>query len=401
MTLEACLALAEEMSPPITLERERISEAEADDIVARAGLLPRITASAYAQRLNSDRSSPLGTTPPQGLYTQEAFAGVRAKQVLFDGFRVWNAHAATERGIDAARAGLTASRADTVFAVAQAFVRLTEAQELTGVAEDALSRQRKFEDLTDALFAAGRTSRVDPLRARAQRLDAERALVAARASEEVAGVFLRRAIGLESQVRLRAEGPLPEASPPSEPDQQLLDQALHRDVDIIRLDLQIAQARATMASSSATWFPEISLQGSYGYRGRDIGGRAPEWVGGVFLDWAVFEGGAGKALVDKASARTRQFEASRRALALQVEVDLRDALAAWRVAAAAAVSVAQAVEANREAVAAVLELYRAGRGTALDVLTAELELARAQAARIQALGDIAVARARVARVVGT
>ncbi len=400
VTLEACLALAEQKSPSIALERQRLSEAEADDAVARAGLLPRITASALVQRLNRDRL-PLGVPPPQGLYTEEAFAGVRAKQVLFDGLRAWNAHAATERGIEAARAGVTVSQADTVFAVTQAFVRLIEAQELTGVAEEAFSQQRGFEELTNALFAAGRTSRVDPLRARAQRLDAERALVAARESEEVAGVLLRKAMGLESHERLRATGSLPEAAPPGEPEQRLLAQALHRDVDIVRLDQQIAQARAATASSSATWFPEISLQASYGYRGRDIGGRATEWVGGVFLDWALFEGGAGKGLMDKASARQRQLEESRRALALQIEADLRDALAAWRVAAAAITSAAESVEASREALAAVLDLYRAGRSPALEVLTAQLELVRSEAARVQALGDHAVARARVVRRAGT
>ncbi len=69
--------------------------------------------------------------------------------------------------------------------------------------------------------------------------------------------------------------------------------------------------------------------------------------------------------------------------------------------AAAITSAAESVEASREALAAVLDLYRAGRSPALEVLTAQLELVRSEAARVQALGDHAVARARVVRRAGT
>jgi outer membrane protein TolC len=45
-------------------------------------------------------------------------------------------------------------------------------------------------------------------------------------------------------------------------------------------------------------------------------------------------------------------------------------------------------------------LYEAGMVPALDVLTAQAELTRAEAEHIQALGEVVVAKARVERLAG-
>lgn len=406
LTLAECLALAAERSPASLAERERLAQASADGVVARAALLPRVSGSAYAVELNDDRLSPIGGAPSPAapaLYTREAFAGLRGKWVLFDGLRGWNAHAAAERGLDAARRALSLTAADVRIAVTQAFYRLMEAQELTTVAEGAVARQRAFEELAIALADAGRGSRVDPLRARAQRLDAERAFVAARETESVAGVQLRRMIGLENGERLRASGGFPDPVPPPDATAQglLTGQVLGSSADLGRLDLLLAQARASARAAHATWFPELSVQGGYGWRARDVGGNGLEWTAGAYAEWPLFEGGAGKGAVDRAAARVRELEANRRALSLQLEGDLQDALAGWRSAFAAAASTAESAEANRAALDAATALYRAGRAGAVDALSAQLDLVRAEAARTQALADVAVARARVERLAGS
>jgi len=403
LTLEQGLAIAQERSPALALERARLEEASADDAIALAGLLPRVSVSAYGQRLNADRLGPLGTSahvPGATLYTEEAFAGARAKQVLFDGSRAWHAHAATERGLDAARLGVELTSADVVLGVTQAFVRLAVAQEIARVAGDAVERQRAFEDLARALAEAGRGSKVDPLRARAQRLDAERALVAAHEAEAAAAAQLRRSMGDDPGDPVRAAGALPEPMAAPDDERALVASALAGSKDLVRVERQTAQASASAIAAAATWFPEISVQGTYGWRGRDVGGRAPEWSAGAFLEWPIFEGGAGHGAADKARARVAQAEAARSALELQIEADVREALAGWRSAFAAAASTAESVVVSGEALAAAEALYRAGRATALDVLTAQVELARSEASRTQALGDVVVARARVERLVG-
>lgn len=125
---------------------------------------------------------------------------------------------------------------------------------------------------------------------------------------------------------------------------------------------------------------------------------ADEWTAGVTLDWTLFEGGAGRAATAKADARMAELEATRDGLRLQIEGDVREALAAWRTAAAGLEAARQSAAAATEAREAASALFRNGRATSLDVLAAEADLQRADAGVVGALGDLVTARARAVRL---
>jgi outer membrane protein TolC len=146
--------------------------------------------------------------------------------------------------------------------------------------------------------------------------------------------------------------------------------------------------------------PEISLQGNYGYRDRDVGGAGDEWLAGVFLEWPLFEGGITRAQVGKARARYREIEWSDRAVHDQVQVDLSQALGDLRTALASIRSSKRLVEAQDEAYKAVVEFYKRGKATYLEVLTADTDLTQAKAAYVLAVGDYQSASARLDRVTG-
>ena len=95
-----------------------------------------------------------------------------------------------------------------------------------------------------------------------------------------------------------------------------------------------------------------------------------------------------------------QAEEARRSLALDLSAQVYDALAAWRVALSDARAAARLVETGSEAVAAAEALYRSGKVTALDVLTAQSDLARAEGAKVSAATAYALARAQLARLTG-
>ncbi|MHB8879191.1 MAG: TolC family protein [Myxococcaceae bacterium] len=401
LTLPQCLDIAAASSPLVGVERERLAQAEADYLAARAVWFPRLTGSAFLQGLNGDRLGVmLPGSPPPSLYAREAFAGIRARQTVFDGLRMFAGPAAASQGVAAGRLGLETAGADAVFLTVQGFVRLLEAQGLVTVAGQALERQRAFEEQIVAQLQAGRGSRLDQLKAKAQRLDAERGEVAARETLQLAQALLKRALGLESPGPVRAAGELSADLPQPPAEAALLERARELNPDLRRLAAQREQSRQSVRVARASYFPELSLQGAYGYRDRDVGGGAQEWSAGVFLDWSLFEGFATLGQVGKAEARERELAQTARALELQVATELVDALTSWRTAAAAAVSTAAAEDANREAVEAAAGLHQAGRVGVLDVLTSQADLARAQANRIQALGDLALAAARLERLAG-
>jgi outer membrane protein TolC len=156
----------------------------------------------------------------------------------------------------------------------------------------------------------------------------------------------------------------------------------------------------SIESAGASYLPEISLQGTYGYRDRDVGGSGDEWMAGVFLEWSLFEGGITRAQVAKARARSRETEWSDKAIRDQVQVDLRQALADMRTALASIRSSKRLVEAQDEAYKAAMEFYKHGKATYVEVLTNETDLTQAKASYVRAVGDYQAASARLDRITG-
>ncbi|MCC7074476.1 MAG: TolC family protein [Deltaproteobacteria bacterium] len=404
LTLEQAIALALQRNPALAIEAERVQAAEAEYAIARAALLPKLSGNAYYNRLDPDRMSPvsLPTTPggaaPE-LYVEEAYAGLRLHQPILDA-SVWPALGAAQDGIDAQRSSVVAAQADVVHAVTVAWSRLVESQSLITVAENSVKRQRAFEALTRALTDAGKTSRLDLLKAEAQRMDAERGLRAAQEAEQLAQALVRRAIGEGTDRPVRAEGTLVREleEPPAEA--ALIERALANNPNLRRLAAQARQAEGAVWAALGAHLPELSVQASFGHRHRDVGGDASEYSAGAFLEVPIFSGLATDAAVKRAQARQRELQAARRALEEQLRLEIRQALTAWRTAVESERFARQLVAVSREAVAAAGALYESGKATALEVLSAQADLTKAESAHVQALGDCVTARAAAARATG-
>jgi outer membrane protein len=401
LTLSEAIHEALARNPVLAVEIARTRESESDYQAARATFLPRLSATAYDNRLNEDRLSPIGSsTPTTSLYTRESFAGLTARQLLYDGGRSRGARAAAALGLEGQRTELTAARDDTILRVTQAYARALAATELVRVARDAVARQQGFESMTADFFRAGKATRLDVLKAEAARLDAEKSLTAARESEAVSVAQFAQAVGFDSRAGIVPQGALARDLAEAPPPEQATDAALAHNPDLLRAAQQAEQARKNLDSARGVYRPELALQGSYGYRERDVGGSAPEWLVGVTANWTLYSGGALSAQVAKAQARLTQAQEVRRALELDIGTRVRDVLGAWRTALSDARAATQLVATDREALAAAETLYRAGKATALDVLTAQADLARAEGAQVTALANHASAQALFARVTG-
>jgi len=399
LTLSQAIDLALKGNPNLGAASARSSEAEADYEIAAAGLLPKVAATASVNRLNEDRLS-LGSVSSSALYTRESFGGVTGRQLLFDGGKTSASKSAAQRGVEAGRMGFQAAREETVYRVSQAFSRALDARDTLRVAVSALDRQRAFEALTAVFFKAGKTTRLDVLKAEAARLDAERVLANAQEAEKMSVVSLAQAIGLRSGLTFSVEGELPgRFKEPQSADEMLREAAAHNP-DIKQALLQAAQAEESLRSAQALRYPELALQGSHGYRDRDIGGNAPEWTVGLVGTWSLYDGGTLPAQSEKARARLIQIQEAGRVIELEIQTQVNDALRAWRTALNDARASAKLVEANSESLKAAEVLYRSGKATALDVLIAQADLARAEGAQVHAAADYAVARYAVARLVG-
>jgi outer membrane protein len=399
LILEQCIELAFKNNPGLQIEQEKIIELENDYAIASSGLYPKLTANAYYTKLNPDR---VGIQPLMR-YSEESLGQIKLKQLLYDGGKTRYSGRAASKAADAQRDSAEATRLDTVYAVSQAYYRVLEARELLKVGETSRSQREAFFKLTDSYQKAGKATRIESLKAEAQLLDAERSLVQAREVMRISELILKKTIGVGVDAHIGIAGGLPETFAEPGSDELLMAQMVENNPDLKKSAKFKEQARMSIDSATGSYLPEISLQGSYGYRQRDTGLpplSGDEWMAGVFLEWSLFEGGITRAQVAKARARYREVEWNDKAIRDQVRVDLSQALGDIRTALASIRSSKRLVEAQDESYKAVVEFYKRGKATYIEVLSAETDLTQAKAAYVRSVGDYQAASARLDRVTG-
>ncbi len=396
LTLEQCISLALENNPGLQAEREKVMELENEYRIAASGLYPKLSISAYYNRLDEDRLS----VSPGMIYGAETLAQAKLKQLLFDGGKTRYSSRAASRGAEAQRESAEATRLDTVFIVSQSYYRVLEARELVNVSETSRAQREAFFKLTEAFRRAGKATRLESLKAEAQLFDAERSLAQAREAHRLSELILKKTIGINLGRAIEIADALPDAFPVPDDEESLVRGAIANSRDLKKAALLKEQAEASLRSAYGPFLPELSLQGSYGYRDRDTSPWTDEWTAGVFLEWSLFEGGLTRAQVGKARSKVNQVAWNERGVRDQVQVDLREALGNLRTAVAAIRSSKRLVEAQDEAYKAAVAFYKRGKSTYIEVLSAQVDLTQAKAVYIRAVGDYQNASARLGRVMG-
>jgi len=398
LTLQEAAGAAIEHNPSVGIERHKLRQLEAEYRAARAGLLPHLSASASYFRFDPDRLA-MSTQSGGGLFEREMFGGVGLSQLLFDG-KTNALRKAADKAAEAQDAQVAASKNLVAWQASNAFIQVLESRALLQAAEQAVQRARSFEAMTAAYFDAGKVTRLDLLHARSGRLEAEASVTRARELGETGMAVLAAVIGREES-DFTVEGRLPSVVPQVPPDSVLIDAAMSRNPDMQRLKKMSDRAVFTADAARGARYPAITAKAGWGYRDRDLGGGAGEWSAGVQLDLSLFDGGvigAGVARADAALAESREAE---RSVRLAVQSQLRRELSAWRRAAADLRAAEESIAAARESLDAAEALYRVGKATALDVLTAQQELAVAENRRAVALAAYASARAGVELLTGS
>lgn len=398
MTLQEVIAEAIRRNPHTGMERRKLEQLDAAYREARSGLLPHLSVSGSYVRLDPER---LAVTAQSGaaLYERETYGGIGLSQLLFDGST--NAlRKAADRAGKAQEAQVASSENLVVYQAAKAFIQVLETRSLLESAGRATDRARTFEEMTTAWFNAGKVTRLDLLQARKGRIEAEAALVRARELGTTGMALLAALIGHE-ETDFEVDGSLPDAVAPPPPESTVIEAAMSGNPDMQRLQHLIDRADYAADAARGVRSPSITARAGWGYRDRDIGGSAGEWSAGLQLDMPVYYGGAIGAGIAKADAVLAESSEAERSGRLALQSQLRSELSAWRSAVASVRSTDEAISVARESHEAAQVLYRAGKATALDVLTAQLDLSRAENDRAAALASYAMARAGVDMLVGS
>jgi multidrug efflux system outer membrane protein len=395
--LESLIARAVRSNWNLRKAAGRVREARALRSVVGADLWPTINASgSYTRQRFSENAIPLslggvgGTSGNPSPFLQGLKLGEDLFQTGFDASWELDLFGGVRRSIEAADSDLAASQEDLrdtlvslLAEVARNYIEARGFQRRLAIAQENLQAQQGTLALTRDRFAAGLASELDVTQAASQ-LATTRSQVppletSLKQGVHRLGVLIGQAPGALLE-ELSTAAPVP-AVPPEVPAGLPAD-LLRRRPDIRRAERQLTAATARIGVAEADLYPKLSLTGSLGLESLQLAdlaeGASRFWAIGPTLSWPIFDAGRIRANIAVQDARTdQQFSTYQRTVLTALE-DVENALVAYSREQVRRVQLAEAVEANRRAVALATDLYRNGLGTFLNVLDSQRALLASQ-----------------------
>lgn len=391
LTLADCIRLAEAAQSAASIAREQAGIAGQGVRQARAGFLPQL-------QWNNGFTY---NSPSTNFFAPQTFIalnGVREYSSLFTASlqldtsgKLRADYARARADEDAARASLGLALRDLKRAVTSAFYRLALTRRLVQVAQAALDEARSFEKRTQLLFQGGEAAQADVVKASAESAFLEQALSsaeldAASANHDLASFWTADVAPLLSIVD-------PFGQPVPEPERTALDEPFLKRLEFNLYDAQHRGFLADYRRARGDLLPQTSVGFEYGidsYRWNwaDRGSAATVGVVIPIFDWFRAISAARQAkieaqIVESAAAiARRQFSRDYQTALARVKMIYRQ------------ISIAQTqVSLSEDNLRLSRVRYEGGEGLALDVVTAQTQLAQARANHYLAIANYLNARA--------
>ncbi|MCC6133415.1 MAG: TolC family protein [Acidobacteria bacterium] len=385
------------LSSNLAIERARreLAATDAQRKAVFAALLPKVAAYANAG-LNSTEVT-FGEPPDDRsiLPKQDWDYRVMATQPLFAGLREKRAYDQSKLAVASAQQAERGTAEDVLLSVASAFSSAAAAGALVEVESKNVTLVANRLKQARDLFEAGETTRVDVLRAEADKKAAEERLVTARQVREEALGNLRVALALDSEFDV--DGPSA-VLPPLPSGDELLASALTRPA-VRQAELALASATLEVKKQQGAHLPVVFAEAGYIKQKRAF--PIDEYgYGALRFSLDIFRGGEIAARVVAAKEKEAQARLALEDLKRKVKEEVHVALLAVEAA-----TVRQKLAEERLAAAQAdydqtFDQYRNQLLTTLDLQSAEASLADARRGIIAARLAVFVSEIRAVYAAG-
>lgn len=393
--------LLDELAPRVALSNQNVAVAVAAYAQARALvgqqralLLPAVNLTASGNRTNVATA----VTPTQ--------------RVRVDLGASWEADVwgRLRRAVDAAQANVQASAGDLATATLSAqgelvtnYLLLRQADSQRSLLESAIADYERVVTITNNRYRAGVAAKTDVLQAQTQLANARAdhaGLASQRAQLEHAIAVLVGEAPANFAIARRDDW---QARVPAVP-LLLPSELLQRRPDIASAERRVAAANAQIGIARAAYFPSLTLNASGGGFGGSVAGLLSSptsvWSVGFALTQTVFNAGLVKSRVQGAEAGYEAEVARYRQTVLSALQGVEDQLVAARVLAEQEKLLTEAADASRQAQQQVLNRYRAGQVSFLEVVVAQTTALNARRALQQMQANRQVAAVSLIQSLG-
>jgi outer membrane protein len=394
LTLQQAVNVALEKNPLRKAAMAETRVASADVREARSFLMPRLTFSETATRGNDPvyvfgsklrqqrftvgdfALNKLNTPLPFGNFTTR-FGG---SWNLFDSFASWHGVNRAKQLNEAAGHQLERTDQEIVFRVVDAYYGVLLAMKQLDVAEQSAKTAQAIMDRSQARFESGLVVESDFLSAKVRMAARQQELIRARNNVDLARAQLNLAMGVAMDSLFQPSEALAERSHsiPALPEAEK--QALANRPDLKRIAAEEAAQRQGVSIAKSSFGPRVNAFAGWEMDNPTFvaGGGGNNWLGGIEVQFDIFQGGAKRAELSRQRALEEKVAAMKQVASDGVRLEVRRAY--YDVdASRQQVEVARAVIAQAdESLRINQDRYDSGLSTITDLLGAEEAARRSQ-----------------------
>ncbi len=333
--------------------------------------------------------TPIANQSFRFLREREQESVLRLSQPLYDA-RIAAAQRQALHGYDAARYGLEAYRLQLERDVRQAYYRWLASREAVEILAATLDLAEENERVNESLHRNGKVTRDLVLRAEADRLEIDQQLIRARATESLArryvNLLCNAPLARELEPAAVSDADLPQLAgriprqAGTAAAMQLEDTALGRRAELRQLEANVAAASESERIARAAFKPQVALAVDAGTQGADWDYRDqdPYVMASVIVRFNLFSGGADRASLRAARARSAELSAGRELAEQQIRIQVHEALSDLEVAEASLATASRRSEAAAAAFEIVSKKRDLGQVSPAEYLDAQRALTAAR-----------------------
>jgi len=385
-----------------TMDAYGLDEATAKSMVdqkagdIRSGVMGSPEVGALAQQAadsyGESASKKIGDTDFSMKVQDDLFFNARVTVVwpIFTGLKIYSAYDAAKENVNARKAEFDMAQNTILMDVATKYFTLRLAEELTVMRETTMKNLEGHLERSKKLEEGGQISKAERLRAEVALAEAQNAYEDALRDQSLARMALASLLKTDTSITATTPVEAPEVVRSMEEFKQL---AREKHPGLRQLRTERKRSQDAVRAARADWFPTVAL---FGYRElytKDLTILEPEWAVGAKAQWdlPILGGKESRAKVSSAKSMERSLSSKEEQTLDNINLLVEKRWRELEHARGRLTSLAKTRELADEALRSQTRAYEAGLATGLDVVDAELALARLQVGDLKAHFDAVVA----------
>ena len=431
LTLEESIEIAKQSNLTLQTAEQNLKAAEAQVRAARAGLLPRITASGNYTYFKDIQKSVIqaeggfgfpmpggemdGPAPPSADNESDLIelefgahhnvqGTVSLTQPIFAWGRYYYGYQAAELNYQALQRDVDAASNQLRLDVSEAFYGALVAQEFVRVAQQSVALVEEQLAIAEASFKAGAATNFDVLRAKVQLANAKSQRIRAQNGVQTAKNAYKTVLNIPLSENISVKGTLeiPEDHKiPTLDLDSLVRQALENRPEVRRTQFTESVARKQIDIAKTRSRPDLGFFTNYQISQNErLTQMNRIWSLGVQINIPIFDGFATRAAVQQTESVLEQVQLGSTQVKVGVEFEVRAAYLNLRGAETIIGVQREAVTQAHESVRIANLQFQSGIITTVALTDTQLALAQAEVNRLQAYHDYIVGLVRLEKAIG-